>query len=111
MTIILANMMQSVMPLIINSSQKDFIKKRISKNNIILASELLREFNSSSREIFFCAKLDIHKTIDTVFRDFLLNRMVLKGSSIFISWIKGYIEDFFFSIVLNSFFSSSSGIR
>ncbi|XP_020690957.2 uncharacterized protein LOC110105699 [Dendrobium catenatum] len=65
---------------------------------------------------YFCAKLDIQKAFDTVSREFLLYRLAKKGfSPLFVDWIKGCIEDVYFSVVINGglegFFPSSSGLR
>ncbi|KAL0908449.1 hypothetical protein M5K25_022944 [Dendrobium thyrsiflorum] len=44
------NRMKYIMPFIIHPSQSGFINSRISTNNILLASELLGEFNSSATD-------------------------------------------------------------
>ncbi|PKU60948.1 Putative ribonuclease H protein [Dendrobium catenatum] len=111
---IIANRLKPILPLIINESQYGFITKRCSTDNIILASEILREFKSHKR--YFCAKLDVKKAFDSVSRSFLLNRLIQKGfPDIFIKWIRGCISDVYFSISVNGtlegFFNSSSGLR
>ncbi|PKU84127.1 Putative ribonuclease H protein [Dendrobium catenatum] len=76
---ILANRLKDVMPFIIHPSQSGFIKDRIIFDNILLAAELLKEFNSNHKDQFFCAKFDIHKGFDTVSRKFLIERLLAKG--------------------------------
>ncbi|XP_028555629.1 uncharacterized protein LOC114580904 [Dendrobium catenatum] len=110
---LLANRMKTVLPFIIHESQAGFIHNRSTNDNILLASEMLREFNFNSN--LFCAKLDIKKTFDTVSRNFLINRMRHKGfPDVFINWIKCCISNVHFSICLNGslegFFNSSSGL-
>ncbi|KAI0501396.1 hypothetical protein KFK09_016341 [Dendrobium nobile] len=111
---LLANRMKTVLPLIIHESQAGFIHNRCTTDNILLASEVLREFNFNSN--LFCAKLDIKKAFDTVSRKFLINRMRQKGfPDMFINWINSCISNVHFSICLNGslegFFNSSSGLR
>ncbi|XP_020691184.1 uncharacterized protein LOC110105860 [Dendrobium catenatum] len=109
-----ANRLKIVLPLIIHESQSGFISNRCSTDNIILASEILREFKGSHKS--FCAKLDINKAFDSVSREFLIVRLLQKGfPEVFVSWIKGCISDMHFSICLNGslegFFNSSSGLQ
>ncbi|PKU86009.1 Putative ribonuclease H protein [Dendrobium catenatum] len=113
---IISNRMREVMPFIINSSQAGFIKDRMSTDNVVLASDILRDFTGNGREKLFCAKLDIRKAFDTISRTFLLNRLLEKGfPPQFVGWIKGCIEDVYFSVSINGglegFFSSSFGLR
>ncbi|XP_028555324.1 uncharacterized protein LOC110094857 [Dendrobium catenatum] len=111
---LLANRLKEVLPLIIHESQVGFIGKRCASDNVILAAELLREFNANIK--FFCAKLDIRKAFDSLSREFLLHRLKLKGfPDHFIKLIKCCIFDVYFSISINGslegFFKSSSGLR
>ncbi|PKU84697.1 Putative ribonuclease H protein [Dendrobium catenatum] len=113
---ILAQRLKVVMPLIIHKSQAGFISKRISTDNIILANEILHDFNSHHMMKFFCAKLDIRKAFDSVSWEFLISRLRLKGfPHKFIAWIKCCIYEVPFSVcingVLEGFFYSSSGLR
>ncbi|KAI0529431.1 hypothetical protein KFK09_001980 [Dendrobium nobile] len=111
---LLANRLKTVLPLIIHESQAGFIHNRCITDNILLASEVLREFNFNRN--LFCAKLDIKKAFDTVSRKFLINRMRQKGfPDMFINWVNCCISNVHFSICLNGslegFFNSSSGLR
>ncbi|XP_020680279.1 uncharacterized protein LOC110097948 [Dendrobium catenatum] len=113
---ILANRMKEVMPSIIHPSQSGFNKDRVISDNILLVAELLKDFNSSSKNQYFCVKFDIHKAFDTVSRNFLIDRMLAKGFPYaFVSWIKGCISDVYFSVSINGaldgYFKSSSGLR
>lgn len=58
---IMANRMKPILPFIIHESQLGFISKRCSTDNIILTSEVLREFKDMHK--YFCAKLDIKKAL------------------------------------------------
>ncbi|KAI0501032.1 hypothetical protein KFK09_019250 [Dendrobium nobile] len=86
---ILANSMKAVMPFIIHPSKSDFINDRVISYNILLAAELLGDFNPNSRDKYFCVKFDIYKAFDIVSMEYLLNRLLAKGfPPKFISWIK-----------------------
>ncbi|PKU68127.1 Putative ribonuclease H protein [Dendrobium catenatum] len=111
---VLANRLKEVLPYIIHESQSGFIANRCSTDNILLASELLRDFKGNNR--MFCAKLDVRKAFDTISRHFIIERLLQKGlPESFVTWIKGCITDVHFSICLNGslegFFNSSSGLR
>lgn len=111
---VLASRLKKVLPTLIHDSQVGFIYKRCSTDNIMMAAEVLRDFNNSSK--LLCAKLDIKKAFDSVSRDFLINRMRQKAfPEKFIQWIKSCISDVFFSVCLNGslegHFKSSSGLR
>ncbi|PKU71795.1 Putative ribonuclease H protein [Dendrobium catenatum] len=113
---LLANRMRDIMPIIIHPSQAGFIKGRLSSDNVILASEILREMGLFSKINHFCAKLDIKKAFDTVSREFISHRMRLKGfPPQFIKWVNGCIYDVPFYICLNGklegYFISTSGLR
>ncbi|KAI0507248.1 hypothetical protein KFK09_013370 [Dendrobium nobile] len=113
---ILANRLRDVMPFIIHPTQAGFIMDRIISNNTLLAAELLKDFNSSHKNQFFCAKYDIHKAFDTVSRSFLRNSMIAKGfPDVFVSWIMGCISEVHFSILINGalegYFNSTPGLR
>ncbi|XP_020691383.1 uncharacterized protein LOC110106006 [Dendrobium catenatum] len=113
---ILAIRLKEVLPFIIHKSQAGFISKRISSDNIVLAADILRTFNVERVNKFLCAKLDIKKAFDIVSREFLLQRLAIKGfPEQFITWIKGCIMDVPFSVIINGtlegFFKSSSGLR
>ncbi|XP_020693114.1 uncharacterized protein LOC110107253 [Dendrobium catenatum] len=97
---IIANRLKQIMPHIIHESQSGFIANRISTDNIILATEVLKLFKGHHK--FFCAKLDIKKAFDSISRDFLLDRLRRKGfPELFIKWIHGCISDVYFSICIN----------
>ncbi|KAI0500544.1 hypothetical protein KFK09_018758 [Dendrobium nobile] len=111
---IIANRLKPILPIIIHESQSGFITKRCSTDNIILAAEILREFNKGISN--FCAKLDIKKAFDSASHSFLLSRLRQKGfPEKFVMWIQGCITDVHFSInlngVLEGFFNSTSGLR
>ncbi|KAI0488678.1 hypothetical protein KFK09_028517 [Dendrobium nobile] len=113
---IIANRMKEVLPFIIHPSQGGFIHKRIITDNILLAAELLGNFNHKGKEKYFCGKFDINKAFDTVSREFLYKRMADKGfPDLFIKWVKACTADIHFSICINGalegFFSSSTGLR
>ncbi|PKU76150.1 Putative ribonuclease H protein [Dendrobium catenatum] len=113
---ILASRMKEIMPLIIGENQAGFIKDRISSDNILLASEILKDFKKSAKKNILCAKLDIRKAFDSVSREFILLRKGQKGfPPKFIHWIRACISNVHFSIcidgALEGFFASSSGIR
>ncbi|PKU67297.1 putative mitochondrial protein [Dendrobium catenatum] len=113
---IIANRMKEVMPYIIHNCQGGFVQNRLISDNILLASEILGDFNKCSKASYFCAKFDITKAFDMVSREFLLHRLASKGfPAKFIAWIKACITEVHFSVCINGalegFFGSSSGLR
>ncbi|XP_020684260.2 uncharacterized protein LOC110100887 [Dendrobium catenatum] len=97
-------------------STDELAKGVLDWGSSLIASEILSEFNGNPNKKYFCAKLDLRKAFNTVSRDFILNRLTLKGfPDIFVSWIKGCISDVHFSVNVNGalegFFPSSSGLR
>lgn len=112
---ILANRMKEAIPSIIHPSQCVFIKNRIISDNIILASDLLKEFNMNASHKYFCAKFDIHEAFDMVSREFLLNRLLLRVFPQL--WFLGSkdVSLMFFSISINGalegYFYSTSDLR
>ncbi|KAI0519488.1 hypothetical protein KFK09_006936 [Dendrobium nobile] len=113
---IIAGRMNPIMPLIVKDTQADLVKARISIDSILLANDILSLVNKGGVGNIFCAKLDIKKAFDSVSREFLLACMLQKGfPKPFISWIKAYITNVNFSIIidgaLEGLFSSSAGLR
>ncbi|XP_028549416.1 uncharacterized protein LOC114579345 [Dendrobium catenatum] len=110
------NRIKPIMPIIVKDNQSGFIKGRVSMDNIILANELLSMVRKRGSAKFFCAKLDIYKTFDTVSREFLLARLTQKGFlPIMVSWIKACISVVNLSLIINGalegYFSTTAGLR
>ncbi|XP_020687236.1 uncharacterized protein LOC110103034 [Dendrobium catenatum] len=108
--------MNLMLPYIIHPSQGGFIQQRFISVNIVLAADLLEDFNRNAKEKFLCAKFDISKAFDTVSREFILQHLYDKRfPDKFIDWIKACIMDVHFSICINGalegYFNSSSGLR
>ncbi|XP_020703157.2 uncharacterized protein LOC110114575 [Dendrobium catenatum] len=113
---ILANRLKVFMPCIIDMAQSGFIKNRISNDNVILASELLRYFRECTIDPYFCTKLDIKKAFDSISREFILQRMAQKGiPHLFINWVKAYITNVNYSICMEGqlvgYIPSTVGLR
>lgn len=81
-TKVLANMLQHLMPQLVNESQSAFIKGRLMKHNVLLTHGLIKGYNqhqvSSSRCMM---KIDLQKAYDTINWSFLHDVLHLYGFS------------------------------
>ncbi|XP_020254066.1 uncharacterized protein LOC109831138 [Asparagus officinalis] len=113
---ILANRIKSVMGYLINDSQSAFVKGRQISSNILLANEIVKNYNRKHISPRIMLSIDIKKAFDTVNWDFL-NEM-LKGLGFpvnFINWIMVCISTPKFSLSLNGtlhgYFKGKRGLR
>src|SRR4051812_3018432 len=111
----LANRLQGVIGHLISPTQTAFIKGRSISDNILLAHELVRNFNKNYGKRC-CLKLDLRKAFDSVNREFIFYMMhLMKFPHTWINWIKECIQAPTFAISINGVpsdnFSSSKGIR
>src|SRR4051812_42774215 len=111
----LANRLQKVIGYLISSSQSAFIKGRSITDNILLAHELVRNFNRKYGRRC-CLKLDLRKAFDSVNREFIYYILhLMRFPNAWINWIRECIEAPTFSVLINGIpsttFRSSRGIR
>ena len=70
---LIANRLQTVLPLLIGESQSAFIKGRNISDNVLLAQDLLRDYHKRSGKPRMAAKVDLMKAYDTVNWGFLFD--------------------------------------
>lgn len=113
---IVANRLKRVLPEFIAPNQSAFIKDRLLMENLLLASELVKDYHKERVSSRCAMKIDISKAFDSVQWSFLLN--VLAAINIpdkFIHWIRLCISSASFSVQINGelagFFNSDRGLR
>ncbi|CAA7028586.1 unnamed protein product [Microthlaspi erraticum] len=100
----------------VQRNQSGFVKGRLLYENIILAAELVTDFNKSGETTIGCLQIDISKAYDNVDWNFLLNILdAFELPSIFISWIRTCISSPHYSVSVNGelagFFKGEKGLR
>lgn len=101
---------------IVQRNQVGFVQDRLLCENVLLASELVKEFNDQGPTTRGCHKIDISKAYDNLSWEFLLK--VLSAIDLperFIGWIKECVTTPSYSIALNGelqgFFPGKKGLR
>lgn len=96
---ILANRLKRFFPKIISLNQSAFISDRLLMENLLLATELVKDYHKEEISIRCCMKIDISKAFDSVQWSFLLNMLkALDFPDKFIHWISLCISTASFSI-------------
>lgn len=113
---LISNRLKAVLPSVISQAQSAFLPGRLLAENVLLATDLVKGYNSSTSESKAMLKVDLRKAFDSIRWDFILG--ILKAMSvpdIFINWISQCISTASFSVSVNGasggFFSSTKGIR
>jgi hypothetical protein len=113
---LMANRLKEILPASIAPNQSAFIKDRLMMENLLLASELVKDYHKDSISSRSALKIDISKAFDSVQWPFLIN--ILKAMclpDIFIHWIELCISTASFSVQVNGelsgFFRSERGLR
>lgn len=103
-------------PLVVQRNQVGFVKGRLLCENVLLASELVSEFNKPGTTSRGCLQIDITKAYDNVDWIFMLN--ILKAfdlPQILIQWIQACITSPHYSVAFNGelvgFFPGKKGLR
>lgn len=111
---LLANSLKLILPEIIELNQSAFVKCRLLLENMILATELVKDYHKSSISPRCVLKQDISKAFNTVHWDFILGILHAMGlPNLFVSWIYNCILTTF-SVCVNGElegFTSSRGLR
>lgn len=96
--------------------QSAFVKGRLLIENVLLATELVQQFNQKNVSTRGVLKVDLRKAFDSLYWDFILN--VLQAAQfppVFISWIQQCITTTSFSINVNGdlcgYFNGTQGVR
>ena len=113
---ILANRLKVFLPRMISENQSAFVKGRLLMENVLLASELVKDYHKDSVSSRCVMKIDISKAFDSVQWPFLLQILVVVGfPERFIHWIKLCVTTPSFSVQVNGdlagHFQSSRGLR
>lgn len=113
---IIANRLKPILTECVSPNQAAFLKGRSLGENVLLATELTKDYNKSSCLRSAMLKIDIRKAFDTVCWDFVLK--VLESQqfpTMFIAWIKECISSPRFSVAVSGeladFFAGKKGLR
>lgn len=92
------------------------MQDRLLCENVLLASELVKDFNDQGKTTRGCLKIDISKAYDNISWDFLFKVLqTIELSDEFINWIRECVTTPLFSIAingeLNGFFPGKKGLR
>ncbi|WZY73147.1 hypothetical protein YC2023_005387 [Brassica napus] len=112
---IIANRLKPILTECVSPNQAAFLKGRSLGENVLLATELIKDYNKASCLKSAMIKIDIRKAFDTVCWDFVLK--VLEAQQfppMFITWITECISSPRFSVAINGelagFFEGKKGL-
>ncbi|CAA7034130.1 unnamed protein product [Microthlaspi erraticum] len=113
---IIANRLKKILPDLISLNQSAFIKDRLLVENLLLATELVKDYHKHSISSRCAINIDISKAFDSVQWSFLLNTLsAMNLPATFIHWISLCITTATFSVQVNGelagFFRSARGLR
>lgn len=105
-----------MLPYLVGWNQSAFVQDRRISDNILLAHELVKNYQRkglSPREVI---KIDLRKAFDAVDWNFLINMLEVKGfPTQYIHWIRGCVTSPWFSVSINGcltgFFKGKRGLR
>lgn len=99
---ILANRLKFLLPRIILENQSAFVQGRLLMENVLLASELVKDYHKELISPRCLMKIDISKAFDSVQWSFVLKSLSVLGfPERFIHWIKLCISSPSFSVQVN----------
>jgi len=113
---IIANRLKAMLPSFILQNQSAFVKERLLMENVLLATELVKDYHKDSISPRCAMKIDISKAFDSVQWQFLLNTLeALNFPEKIRHWIKLCISTATFSVQVNGelagFFGNKRGLR
>ncbi|CAA7013480.1 unnamed protein product [Microthlaspi erraticum] len=113
---ILSSRLKILTPEVVQRNQVGFVNGRLLCENVLLASELVRDFNSEGITSRGCLQIDISKAYDNVDWRFVLAILeALHLPPVFIKWITLCISTPYYSISVNGelagFFQGKKGLR
>lgn len=113
---IIANRLKHLLPEAIEPNQSAFVKGRLLLENVLLATELVKDYHRDSVSSRCAIKFDISKAFDTIQWSFVVQVLrVMNFPERFVEWIHTCISTASFSVSVNGdlagFFTSSRGIR
>ena len=113
---LLSERLQWITPIAVQRNQVGFIKGRLLSENILLAAELVSDFNKPGATTRGCLQIDITKAYDNVDWGFLLNILkALDLPEVFVNWIRLCYTTPYYSVCVNGelvdFFPGKKGLR
>lgn len=113
---VIANRLKVILPRLVLKNQSAFIKGRLFMENVLLASELVKDYHKEAVSPRCVMKIDISKAFDSVQWDFVLRSLEAIGVPLrFIQWVKLCITMASFSAQVNGelagYFQSKRGLR
>lgn len=85
---ILANRLKRILPKLISTNQSVFVKDRLLMENVLLASELVKNYHKSTVSSRCAVNIDISKEFDSVQWSFFLNILkTIKLPERFVTWV------------------------
>ncbi|KAL9293991.1 putative RNA-directed DNA polymerase [Arabidopsis thaliana] len=113
---ILANRLKIILPKFISSNQSAFVKDRLLMENLLLATEIIKDYHKETVSPRCAMKIDISKAFDSVQWGFLTTTLqALDFPEVYINWIKVCISTASFSVQVNGelagYFGSERGFR
>lgn len=113
---IIANRLKKLLPHFISLNQSAFVQDRLLIENLLLATELVKDYHKDSISERCAIKIDISKVFDSVEWTFLFNTLTAMGlPPNFIHWVSLCVTTPSFSVQVNGelagFFRSERGLR
>ena len=113
---IIANRLKGTFPRCISYNQSAFVKDRLLVENLLLATEIVKDYHKEDVSPRYAMKIDIAKACDSVHWPFLLNTLrTLNLPEEFVHWIELCVCTPSFSVQVNGelagFFQSKRGLR
>lgn len=113
---LLANRLKRILPKCITWNQSAFIKERLLMENVLLATEIVKDYHKTDISPRCAMMIDISKAFDSVQWTFLVNTLKALGlPDRFIHWISLCITTASFSVQVNGelagYFQSKRGLR
>ena len=113
---IIANRLKPILKKCVSPNQAAFLKGRSLGENVLLASELIRDYNKNTCLKSDMLKVDIRKAFDTVCWDFIIKLLQAQGfPQMFTTWVRECISSPRFSVAINGelagFFQGKKGLR
>lgn len=99
---ILANRLKKILSNFISLNQSAFVKDRVLMENVLMASELVKNYHKDTVSARCAVKIDISKAFDSVQWPFILSTLIaIKVPDRFVLWIQKCIELPSFSVQIN----------